>query len=405
MYTTRPKFYVVKALASTVEKMNTTSLEQLARDTQTPPEELVRLAASSREKICWMVSANTNAPAAALEKLVNKDATIRFNVARHVNSSVETLEYLTNDADVRVLTAVGENKNSTENIFLKLLNTEKVTNVNKAPVIASIVGNPALPPALMWKIAKRESIGTATMLAKNPKVPSEILDFMASEENQQQYYGHRLIVEKNRLKEAIGRNLNTDPETLTKLATDTEERARMSVAKNPNTPKETLTRLANDADVAVAAGVASNRNTPENVIVKLAQHSNPDVLQAIAANPYVPANILDQLADHEDEAVRYFVAQNPNTAISTLQKLDQTNESSVKYAVNVQRIKLLEIFTETLPNHLKTQSELLAPSFTGWPDDLATTLINLNPAKNETIQVDVENKRNKNKFEIINDLF
>lgn len=153
--------------------------------------------------------------------------------------------------------------------------------------------------------------------------------------------------------------------------------------KTANNP--TINKLARDEHENVRALVASNKNAPTKILTQLAQDEHENVRYCVANNPNTPTHLLTQLAT--DEGVRYAVAQNPNTQTETLKILITDPVNEVHKSANNRRKEQIKHYINQLPKEKKNHAQLLAPTFTGWAENLADVLTNLKkPAKAQNQQ-------------------
>jgi hypothetical protein len=162
--------------------------------------------------------------------------------------------------------------------------------------------------------------------AKNPDTFSGMLEFLATDENEE-------------VRGGVAENINTSSEILEQLATDRGYWIRWRVAKNPNTSPKVLERLATeDTDINdyVRWGVAKNPNTPPEILERIvtkatgASYIEVNIRRGVTLNPNTPPKALEKLANDEDYGVRWRVAYNPNTSTKTLEKLATDEYDTVR---------------------------------------------------------------------------
>lgn len=117
---------------------------------------------------------------------------------------------------------------------------------------------------------------------------------------------------------------------------------------------------------------------PSETIKLLTQHPAVEVRQSLPQQKNISKEILQILSKDTNELVLYYVAKNPKTPIETLKKLSKTQNITVKTRIEFTREELLTQHIKTLPSVLQKQAQVLAPTFSGWPDDLNQVLHNLN---------------------------
>src|SRR4030067_2091536 len=107
---------------------NLISIEDIARNTGTPPEILAKLS-NGDASVRYYVAQNPNTPPEILAKLSNdKDANVKWYVARNPNTPSEILAKLSNDQDVNVRWSVAQNPNTPPEILAKLSNDKDANN-------------------------------------------------------------------------------------------------------------------------------------------------------------------------------------------------------------------------------------------------------------------------------------
>ena len=124
----------------------------------------------------------------------------------------------------------------------------------------------------------------------------------------------------------------TPPETLKRLATDSDENIRTGVGSNAGTPPETLKRLATDQSQAVRCAVGSNPKTPSETLTVLAQERSADTRMSVARNPAAKPPLLAHLAGDADSGVRKQVAENPSAPSPVLRHLLRDSDNFVREA-------------------------------------------------------------------------
>lgn len=127
---------------------------------------------------------------------------------------------------------------------------------------------------------------------------------------------------------------------------------RLTAARNPQSSKKKLTELASDPSSHVRMSAARNPNTP------------PDALATLANDP--------------DWRVRYYIAAARHTPTATLAQLADDPNHEVRFAADMTRKLILRNHIKTLTGDARQQGKLLAPTFTGWPEDLDQLLAHLN---------------------------
>ncbi|UOE43382.1 hypothetical protein [Agromyces larvae] len=127
------------------------------------------------------------------------------------------------------------------------------------------------------------------------------------------------------VRSAVAGNRNSSPETLKRLAADSDSGVRMKAATNPSTPLDTRHGLATDQDERVRAALARDPRTPVSLLARLALDMAP--------------------------AVQQMVAVNPNTARSDVEKLTHSSEPNVRRAALSERRRRLHPLRRSRATH------------------------------------------------------
>ena len=178
------------------EEKDETTRQYIAKNKNTPPEALARLAYDDNYDVCSLVAQNPNTSPETLVLLAkNKDGTVRYWVARNPNTSVATLALLAKDKDVNVRYRVAQNR-KTPPASLALLAKDK-----NAYIRCNVAGNRETPPEILALLAKDEFWSVLHRVAGNPNTSQEDLALLATNEN-------KLV------REQVAHNINTSADTL-----------------------------------------------------------------------------------------------------------------------------------------------------------------------------------------------
>ncbi|MDJ0581254.1 HEAT repeat domain-containing protein [Crocosphaera sp.] len=142
----------------------------------------------------------------------------------------------------------------------------------------------------------------------------------------------------------VAENVNTSPETFTKLAINKNEDILKAIVRNPSTPTEILIELGSLYPQQLVKNpivdlwllednnpflyentfkkkLACNRTTPVKLLKILARDSDSNVRLEVVKNPNIPVSLLEILARDSDSNVRLEVVKNPNIPVSLLEIL------------------------------------------------------------------------------------
>ena len=135
-------------------------------------------------------------------------------------------------------------------------------------------------------------------------------------------------------------------------------------------------------------GTANNSNTPTDTLTQLANDPEWQIRKNVAGNPNINNETITQLTNDPDWEVRINTTSNPNTPLAILKTLTTDKNHFVRKNVETRRQTNINNYINTLKGKEKTQAQLLAPTFTGWEDELKDVLTNLetkqHPQKYET---------------------
>lgn len=152
---------------------------------------------------------------------------------------------------------------------------------------------------------------------------------------------------------------------------------KYNALENPNTQAETLTQLAGETNTDIRAEVANHPNTKIETLAQLATDENEEIRRNVALNENCTEKLLTQLANDAEASVRIGVAMNTQTPIHLLKKLEKDENKGLTHLLNRRRIGQINTYINTLTEEKQTHARLLAPTFTGWSDDLKNVLVNL----------------------------
>ena len=126
-------------------------------------------------------------------------------------------------------------------------------------------------------------------------------------------------------------SLDTVPEVLTRLLTDTDYFVRDAAIQNPNTPIKSLCHLydiTNNPDIGTALSLRAD--TPSKMLQYISRSSVYMTQCGLASNINTPTEALNTLARHAtDFHVRKLIAENPNVSIELLEKLSNDRSKKV----------------------------------------------------------------------------
>ena len=236
---------------------------------------------------------------------VDPDPDVRMQVAWNPSTPAATLEWL---ADNNEADTVGLNLAAPPELLTRIVDKYEYAR-------DAVASNPAAPAELLTSL----SDSYPDYVALNPNTPPETLARLAELEPAVPVLAAELDETITPAEYAISiRHLvasheSCPPETLERLAGDTNDEVRMHVALNPAASPETLVRLAGDQEAVVRASAAANPSCPPETMERLAGDGRAVVRAHVAINPAAPVATLERLAGDSNADVRMQVALNPNT--------------------------------------------------------------------------------------------
>ena len=197
-----------------------------------------------------------------LELSVDEDPLVREAVAKNVNTSEGTLLKLSDDVPV-VYEAVAANISTPKEVLTKLANKKSAHSI--------LVENENTPKEALAIIALNSNNDKIIAAVVNHKNTSEetIVKISKSVKVTNLSFDETSIC----LKEALADNEKTPKEKLHQLAFDKNSEVRKKVATNKKTSPETLAKLAFDDDSGVISYAVDNPKTPTSVL-KIIINSN-----------------------------------------------------------------------------------------------------------------------------------
>ena len=270
-------------------------LENVAENPNTSLDTLKLLLAQS-DSYKQFVARNPNTPPEILDKLAcDKDGLVRRAVASNPNTLPDKLELLANDNSVYLLRkSVAENPSTPDKV---LESFAKDSNVDIRRCVANNLGAPL---KVLELLAKDSNDMIRRCVARNPNTTSDILKLLATDS-------------RTEIRKIVARNRNTPVTILKLLIEDSNDDIRASVALNNNLPVGMLELLAKDSNDNIRTSVARNLNTPPDILEFLANDSSHLVRTGVAINHNTPLSILEFLANDSKDSVRSFLLwQNPD---------------------------------------------------------------------------------------------
>lgn len=196
---------------------------------------------------------------ADITDVTDEDFLTRARIARDDNASPRTLRHIydsiNDQTDLNVLISLAQNRNTPEDILVKLSDHYDET------VRECVACNPSTPDATLEKLAHDVMFSVVNKVTYNPKCvdPVAILNRLANLSN----------LTRNQLA-MLAENPKSTAEILTKLATYNNPYIKDHLARHPNTPPDVLTQLSQDVDLMVQKNLAGNPNTPSDVLSQIA---------------------------------------------------------------------------------------------------------------------------------------
>lgn len=364
-----------------------TVVEQVAQNETTPTKLLDQLASDSNIEIARLATFNPNVSEETLKQNSIKDnLTLRVHVAankacpseilttlsyskneivrdyvgRNLNTSEETLTYLSEDKDENVRASVGANPNVTRET-LEHLAADDCTSVLEA-----VGTNINVDTDIAKKLAKHEERVLTRIITRNTKLP--VLEYFAGLTPHVQC----CVAEVN---------CEGLTPTLTKLGSSGNNHIRERVGDNSFTNSETLTYLYetwNEHETELLINIAKHHNTPDPILNQLVELDNMAVLRGLAYNKALNSELLTKLAGSEYASVREDVCYHSKVTETILKTLIKDSDEEVRAAANNTRCFYLNIFIDTLTGTQAQMAAVLAPTFTGFVNDLKNVLKTLN---------------------------
>lgn len=258
--------------------------EAAARDPQTRPEKLARLARRRNPTIRRLIALNPSTPITALSELAtDRDAAVVHAVAGNRLSPTALLEELSRSSDSAVREAIAANPATPASVLAEIVKARSASDQEKLAVAA----NPSASSATLSKLRMMRH-------------------FKSSE------IEHRMLV-------TVASNPSASEDTLRYLferdeKSPTQREVNRAIAGNPAAPLDTRVELFGmDAyrDVVLASEplqasksrIASARAASNRAAEMLAQSPDPEVRRAVSLAPGVTDTILAGLSDDAVPAV------------------------------------------------------------------------------------------------------
>ena len=319
-------------------------------------------------------------PASSLVKLAtNYESWIRARVACHRNTPLNTLVQLSNDKSYDpILWGIARNPNSPPALLERLLG-EKFQTLAGYMVERSII-----PPNIMGRLLEHESDRIRSQVVIRNNFPLDLADRVIQTET----HDSVLI--------SLARNPILTSELISAFIQQHGLKSDICIALlyQPNLTTEHWQQLANSQFEAVRLAIASRQNTPSDILAMLADDRELQIRMAIASNLQTPSDILVKLATDLEAEVRTKIASNPQSPTSILETLAVDPSVEVRRSVlnNPQtpasiRNDLEDLFgRKPIPTTIDTLRDL-PRTYAPANDDLTTILTEYAQSENNFVRL------------------
>ena len=225
-------------------------------------------------------------------------------------SDSDLLTYLSKHPNPKIRLAVYQNLYTSDEIRNRMMRNEKDPGIleylesSGIQDARAIARNPNTSTEVLLKLSHSPDASVRWEVAGNPNVPIERL--------------------------YVGKNKNTPPQILAKLANDEAKAVRMYVANNPNTSPEVLTKLIEDSDATVRSWTISNKSTPPEALARYSERVTDG--SNVLRNPNTPPEIVARFMNDKSYEIRMKVAKHQNASQEVLAKLAKDRSRQVREA-------------------------------------------------------------------------
>lgn len=352
------------ALSRLAHSSNPDVVETVARNPSTPPSILSELAASTSERTLVAVAANPSTPAQTLHGLTDhRSLAVKQALAGNSATPSDALDDLAKARGVSSQTWVAVAANSgADPKTLKWL--ADVRSPEKMEILKALAGNRA---SSTWTRASLLRVDSLRELVFQTE-PSEPVDVRIGL-TELSYLQEKAVLtvlahdKDDRVRRAVAISRHVDETLLeflagdevdgvssvarARLVTDSSELARLAstddrmvlaaLALNANTPDEVkpqiARRLVPEAGEGTLRVLAQDQATPEDVLLQLAAHPSASIRGAVSANKAVTAEILRLLASDADAGIRARAGGYAQLPLESLVMLATATETAVRAAV------------------------------------------------------------------------
>ncbi len=308
---------------------------------------LTRLAdRHSPAKVYPALAKHPNSPAVLLATLPwSTRPDIKQAICANPNTGADMLGKLLGGTTLEEKKNIARNPAATADLLLSLWQE------NEDPYLrGEIAAHPHLPPQLQRSAAQSTETLLRRKLAKNPRIPDDILLHLLTDEDpgvraaaaqNTATLGHRPGANlstlgndpSHRVRRTAAKNRHLDEAVLEQLAHDDDVWVRRWIARNPATADKILKQLANDAETEVRRGVARNPGCPAECLDQLARDPKPWVRAAVALRKDLPETLIRQLAREHDADILSALGQNPSTPVDILLDIVRNADKDVRRSV------------------------------------------------------------------------
>jgi hypothetical protein len=207
-------------------------------------------------------------------KVANSPRVLQYRLASNLNTPTDVLDRFVKSEDVEVLKNIAGRTNASSKLLREVANNPKADSTD---VQEALIKNPQIPEDVLQKLASSGELKILIGIAKSTRASANILRTVSNNP----------VASNPIAQRALAINKNAPEDILRALADSTDLKVLYYAINNPNISTLILEKVGNntitwkDASVEIQTSLAENPNTPPTIMERLASSKYREVLEAL----------------------------------------------------------------------------------------------------------------------------
>lgn len=215
-------------------------------------------------------------------KVANSPRVLQYRLASNLNTPTDVLDAFVKSEDVEVLKKIAERTNASYELLTKVANNPKADNID---IQEALIKNPQIPEDVLQKLASSGELRILIGIAKSTRASAKILRTVSNNP----------VANNPSVQQAIAINKNVSEEILENLASSTNSNVLFVIINNPNASTSVMDRVGQNSltwkTSKIQISLASKTNLQRNLMEKLAASDDGVVLLTLSDNSALPSDI------------------------------------------------------------------------------------------------------------------